>query len=196
MLEKSGRKDHREGEGLSARTVRYLHTTIHGILRQAVKDGLLLRNPADAATPPTAREAKAPEMQCWTAGQLAAFLGWSAEHSQGRALWYVLAHTGMRRGEALALRWRDADLDGGTLRIRRSAGMVRVAGESAEVTEGDTKSGKPRMIDLDPGTVAVLRAWRKERGSLALQLAQDKALAFGNHEGRFRDPETLSLIHI
>ena len=86
-LEKSGRKDHREGEGLSPRTVRYLHTTIYGTLRQAVKDGLLLRNPADAATPPTAREARAPEMQCWTAGQLAAFLGWSAEHSQGHALW-------------------------------------------------------------------------------------------------------------
>ena len=55
VLEKSGRKDHREGEPLSARTVRYIHTIIHGVLAQAVKDGLLLRNPADAATPPTAR---------------------------------------------------------------------------------------------------------------------------------------------
>src|SRR5215469_9799410 len=70
-LEKSGRKDHRAGEGLSARTVRYLHTIIHGVLAQAVRDGLLLRNPADAATPPSAREAKAPEMRCWTAAQLA-----------------------------------------------------------------------------------------------------------------------------
>jgi integrase len=192
MLEKSGRKDHREGEGLSARTVRYLHTTIHGILRQAVKDGLLLRNPADAATPPTAREAKAPEMECWTAAQLAAFLAWSAEHSHGHVLWHVLAHTGMRRGEALALRWRDVDLEAGMLRIRRSAGMVRVAGEGAEVTEGDTKSGKPRMIDIDPWTVAVLRAWRKERGSAALQLVRDDALVFGDLEGGYRNPEHVS----
>jgi integrase len=131
-------------------------------------------------------------MQCWTAGQLAAFLGWSAEHSQGHALWYVLAHTGVRRGEALALRWRDADLDAGTLRIQRSAGMVRIAGEGAEVAEGDTKSGKPRMIDLDYGTVAVLRAWRKERGSLALQLARDDALVFGDLEGAHRNPEHVS----
>jgi hypothetical protein len=49
MLETSGRKDHRAGEGLSARTTRYVHTIIHGVLGQAVRDGLLLRNPADGA---------------------------------------------------------------------------------------------------------------------------------------------------
>lgn len=57
-LEKSGRKDHREGEGLSPRTVRYLHTTIYGILRQAVKDGLLARAPrSPRATPSPANPA-------------------------------------------------------------------------------------------------------------------------------------------
>ena len=191
-LEKSGRKDHRAGEGLSARTTRYLHTIVHGVLGQAVRDGLLARNPADAATPPTAREAKAPEMTCWTAAQLAAFLAWTAENSQSHALWFVLANTGMRRGELLALRWRNVDLDAATLSIRRSAGMVRNAGESAEVTEGNTKSGKPRVVDLDPLTVAVLRAWRKERGSMALQLARDDALVFGDIEGQHRNPEHVS----
>ena len=48
------------------------------------------------------------------------------------------------------------------------------------------------MVDLDPGTVAVLRAWKRERGLMAFQLAQDGALAFGNIEGQFRDPETFS----
>ena len=192
LLEKSGRKDHKAGEGLSARTVRYLHTIIHGVLAQAVKDGLLLRNPADAATPPSAREAKPPEMTCWTAAQLAAFLGWAAEHSQHYTLWHVLAMTGMRRGEALALRWRDVDLDAGTVRVRRSAGMVRTAGEGAEVVEGDTKSGKPRVVDIDPGTVTVWRAYRKMRGSAALQLVRDDALVFGDIEGQHRNPEHIS----
>jgi integrase len=41
---------------------------------------------------------------------------------------------------------------------------------------------------------AILRAWKRERGLLALQLAQDKALAFGNQEGSFRDPETFSRV--
>jgi hypothetical protein len=69
------------------------------------------------------------------------------------------------------------------VRIRRSAGMVRVAGEGAFVVESDTKSGKPRLADLDAPTTAVLRAHKRERGALALQLARDDALVSGDIEG-------------
>jgi integrase len=192
QLEKSGRKDHREGEGLSARTVRYLHVIVHRVLGQAVKDSLLIRSPADSATPPTAREAKAPEMHPWDAGQLGAFLAWAEGNSQSYALWNTLAMTGMRRGESLALRWRDVDLEAATVSIRRSAGMVRVAGEGADVVEGDTKSGKPRVVDLDDGAVAVLRAWKRDRGSMALQLVTADSLVFGDIEGQHRNPEHVS----
>lgn len=47
-------------------------------------------------------------------------------------------------------------------------------------------------IDLDEATGAVLRAWRRERGAIALQLARDNALIFGDHEGRYRHPERFS----
>jgi integrase len=191
-LERVGRADHRQGEGLSPRTVRYIHTILSAALGAAVKTRRLPRNPAATASPPTAKQAKAPEMHPWTAGQLAAFLGWTREHADNFALWHVLAHTGMRRGEALALRWRDVDRDAATVRIRRSAGLVRVAGEGAGVVEGDTKSGKPRLVDLDTGTVAVLRARKRERGAAALQLARDDALVFGDIQGKHRNPEHVS----
>ena len=101
--------------------------------------------------------------------------------------------TGMRRGEALALRWRDVDLDAATVSVRRSAGVVRNAGEGAEVVEGATKSGKPRVIDLDAG-----RPWpccgpaSASAAPLALQLARDDALVFGDIEGEHRNPEHVS----
>jgi integrase len=97
--------------------------------------------------------------------------------------------TGMRRGEALTLRWRDVCLDAATVSVRRSAGVIRVKGEGASIDEGDTKSGKPRVIDLDASTVAVLRAHRRERGAMALQLARDDSLVFGDQEGRHLHPE-------
>jgi integrase len=62
-------------------------------------------------------------------------------------------------------------------------------GEGAAIAEGDTKSGKARVVDIDPGTVNVLRAHRRARGSMALQLARDDALVFGDHEGAHRHPE-------
>ncbi|MGO9079899.1 MAG: tyrosine-type recombinase/integrase [Streptosporangiaceae bacterium] len=191
-LERSGRADHREGEGLSPRTVRYVHTILSAALAAAVKSRRLARNPAATATPPTAKQAKAPEMHPWDARQLGAFLDWSKDKSALHVLWTVLAMTGMRRGEALALRWRDIDLDAGTASIRRSAGVVRVKGEGAVIAEGDTKSGKPRVIDLDAATVALLRAWKRARGAMALQLARDDALVFGDHEGSHRHPERVS----
>jgi integrase len=191
-LERSGRADRKVGEGLSSRTVRYCHTILSAALAAAVRERRLARNPAADAKPPTAREAKSPEMQCWTAAQLAAFLRWSVAGSQYHPLWATLAATGMRRGEALALRWRDISLDAGTVSIRRSAGVVRNAGEASVMVEGAPKSGKPRVVDLDAATVALLRAHRKQRGAMALQLARDDALVFGDHEGRPRDPDGMS----
>lgn len=192
VLEKSGRKDHREGEGLSPRTTRYCHQIISEVLGQAAADGLIRANPAKTARPPTAKQAKAPEMHCWSSAQLAAFLGWSAENSAHHALWYVLACTGMRRGEALALRWRDVDLDAGTVSVRRSAGVVRTKGEGFTIAEGTTKTDKPRVVDLDAGTVTLWRAYRKARGSMALQLVRDDALVFGTIEAEHRHPEHTS----
>lgn len=191
-LETSGRRDHREGEGLSARTTRYIATIIHKVLAQAVRDGLVAKNAADAATPPSAREARPPEMQPWTEPQLAAFLAWSAANSGGHALWHTLAYTGARRGEMLALRWRDVDLESGTVTIRRSAGLVRTAGVGAAVVEGLTKSGKPRLVSIDSDALAVLKAHKAERGKAALELARPDSLVFGTIENGWRNPEHTS----
>ncbi len=202
-LEESGHRDRngeRTGGPLSARTVRKVATMIGAALGAALDDEVRLieRNPAVKAKPPTAKEAEAnaPEMHPWTAEQLRCFLRWAKDrnhaYAHAYALWFVLAHTGMRRGEVLALRWRDIDLDAATISVRRSVGIVRVKGKKGVLREGPTKTCKPRVVDLDAWTVGVLRAHKRERGTMALQLAQDAAVVFGDHEGRFRNPESVS----
>src|SRR5258708_15087422 len=196
-LEAAGRRDGKgelTGQGLSARTVRYIHTIIGAALAAAVhpEPPLLPRSPAAQATPPTAKQAASPEMHPWNASQLQAFLGWSKESSSLHAAWRVLAMTGMRRGELLALRWRHVDLDGATISIQRTVGIARIKGDSAsgKPVEGPTKTAKSRrVIDIDPGTVALLRAWKRERGGLALALARDDALVFSSPEGGHMHPE-------
>lgn len=189
-LETSGRQD---GEGgLSYRTVRYVHTVLRKALAKAVKDGQLARNPAADADPPSLKAAQAPEMEVWTAEQLGAFLTWASEHTHVLPAWRVASYTGMRRGELLALRWKDLDLDKATLTVRRSVGVIREKGEGSVTKEGPTKTGKPRVVDLDPGTVATLKTWKSERGSLHLSLAQADALVFGDENGGYRHPERFS----
>ena len=93
-LETSGRAHGREG--LSARTVRYVYTILRSALGDAVKQGRLSVNPTDRSTPPSPSGARPPEMQAWTAPELARFLGWAAAQDPDLAMgWRLLAATGM-----------------------------------------------------------------------------------------------------
>lgn len=191
QLERDGRADGKGG--LSARTVRYIHTILHSALSAAVRDGKLSLNPADKAVPPSARQAASPEMKTWTGEELGLFLGWSkARQDELHIAWTLLAMTGMRRGEALGLRWGDIDFDASTIAVRRSAGLIKTHGNGEEVIVGPPKSGKSRVIDIDPTTVAALRAWRSQMGLIALSLARPDAYVLGRVTGEIRHPERFS----
>jgi integrase len=79
-------------------------------------------------------------------------------------LWHLLAATGLRRGEALGLRWRDVNLTVGTVSIRQTVGSDKDEhGNRRTFIQPTVKSGRPHMIALDPGTVSVLRAHRSRQ---------------------------------
>jgi integrase len=69
--------------------------------------------------------------------------------------------------QALALRWRDVDLDAARIAVRRSVGTVKHKGAGEELDEGPTKTGQSRIVDLDAGTVTALRAYRTARGGVS-----------------------------
>ena len=190
-LEQSGRVDGKGG--LSPRTVLYIHTIIHSALTSAVRDGLLSVNPADKADPPSAKAAAAPEMRFWTADELRAFLDYRRQAQDELVIaWSLLAATGMRRGEAIGLRWADVDFDGSRLSVRRSVTVVKHKGEGEEIVIGSPKGGRSRTVDLDPGTLAALRSHKVSQGMLSLALARDAAYVLSNLEGGPRHPERFS----
>lgn len=134
----------RLASGLSARSVRYLHAIVHKALADALSWNLVVRNVADAASPPSNKAAKAPPPRTWSPSELRAFLTATAEKPL-HPLWWTLASTGARRGEALGLRWPDVDLEAATISITIS------------------KSGRGRQVALDADTVAVLREHRRRQ---------------------------------
>ncbi|WP_430332724.1 tyrosine-type recombinase/integrase [Rhodococcus sp. ACT016] len=179
-------------QGLSARTVLYVHTVLKKALKDAVEDGLLVVNPADKAKPPSARQARAPEMQVWAPTQARAFLDWARENRGDWREWHMLLHTGLRRGELVGLRWSDVDLDNATAAISRHVGVLVEDGRRRTYI-GPTKTARPRVVDLDVGTVGVLRQLRKERLNLGLEVVRPNAYVFVHlGTGGHQDPETLS----
>lgn len=144
----------RDGHGgLSAKTVRNLHGVLNKAFRDAVRWRRLVRNPAEAASPPAKRPG---ETVIWSPEQLRAFL----EHVRGDrhyALWLLAATTGLRRGELAGLRWCDLDLDRRQLRVVEN----RVIASHRQVTGSPKSERSRRTIGIDSTTVAALRTWRK-----------------------------------
>lgn len=184
-----GRRDGRPG-GLSARTVRYLHAILSGALGDAVEWGRIAQSPAKRAKPPSAKQARGPEMQTWPAETLERFLDLESDTRYGPA-WYFLATTGARRGEALGLRWSDLDLDEASAAVRQTVTAVR----HQVVIAPRTKTGRSRRIDLDERTVAVLRAWRARQLEERLAVGAgytDHGLVFCLPDGRPYNPDRFS----
>ncbi len=191
-LEQHGRADGREG-GLSAKTVRYVASVLHKSLKDAVGDGLISTNPCDKADPPPARAAISPEMTVWEASEVRRFLQWGTEGLTSTLfnVFQLGFATGARRGELLALRWHDIDLDSGNISVRRSLGTIRRDGHT-ELIEGPTKAGKPRVVTVDDDTVAALRVYKRDRASLSFSLATADSLVFGDEEGESLLPDSVS----
>ncbi|MCZ2860873.1 tyrosine-type recombinase/integrase [Blastococcus sp. VKM Ac-2987] len=71
-------------------------------------------------------------------------------------------------------------------------GPRRSSAGSRGWVEGPTKTGQSRVVDLDAGTVAALRAYRAARWLFALDLVRDSANVLSNLDGGHRHPERFS----
>ncbi len=155
-------------------------------LKDAVRLGLLPSNPCERVRSP--RQPDDPPRDVWAPSELADFLTASVVRKDERyPLWYTISATGMRRSEALALGWRDVDLENGTLTIR--AAYKRRSGEGAY--RGRVKAGNERTIDLSPADVGVLKTWRTGQRRWKLRagpLWEESGLVFTNQIGRPWEP--------
>jgi integrase len=172
---------------LAPATVRKIHSTLHKALSQAVADGLIPRNAADVKAPRPAPD----EMHPLSEPEARTFLETARETGDRFEALYVLAiTTGLRRGELLGLRWADADLARGTLRVGRA--LMREGGRHV-VGETKTKRGR-RQVNLTPRTVAALKTHRKRQLEQRVRLAglyEDHGLIFSSEKGSPLNPENL-----
>lgn len=165
--------------GLSAATVRQLHTLLQKALSDAVRLELLDRNPALAADPPSRRAARAPAFAIWSPAELRAFLD-AVRTDEHYAALHLAAFTGLRRSELLGLRWRDLDLGAGQLQVVQTVVLVDWKAEF-----GPPKTDRSRrLVALDRNTVEVLHQYRRSvESACGAKVLNPNGLIFAEQDG-------------
>ncbi len=172
------------GRPPKAATVRRVHATLMSALNTAVKRRLLPVNPAAFVE---LAAADRPPVRVWSAEQVGAFLD-AAAGDRLSAMYHLIAYRGLRRGEAVGLRWVDVDLDAGWMRI---AQQVVQDGYGTVVGPPKTRSGV-RTVSLDSATVEALREHRAAQDverSLWGDAYRDSGLVFTREDGAQLHPE-------
>ena len=121
--------------GLSTSTVRRIRAVLAQCLDQAIRWGLLIRNVGTLSRSPKTVRREGRTLSPEQARHLLA----TVKGHRNEALYSLMLSTGLRRGEALGLMWKDLDRDAGVLRVSR-----QLKREGTALVTTDTKTFRSR----------------------------------------------------
>lgn len=164
------------------------------VLDYAIVHGLLQTNPfthVETKVKKSFAEATEDEHEnFYTKDELIIFLDHAKEHLDYKAfaLLRLIAYTGMRKSEALALTWNDVNFIENELTINKAIGR----GKQTKLYLKTTKTGKSRTIKLDPTTLSILKDWNKLQKQqyikLGINTMKKNQLIFSNTKNEFLQP--------
>jgi integrase len=186
-------------------TLERIRAALRAALSSAIKEELITVNVAKLVELPDRRRTRAmlwtdarvaqwrrtgevpSSVMVWTAAHTRAFL----THADGHDLhaYYVLvAHLGLRRGEAAGLRWSDIDFRIGEISITR---QIVLANGTSHITPTKTAAGERTVIAPKPVLTALARHRRRQRdwATDAAGEWNDEAWVFTDHYGDHLHPD-------
>ena len=157
----------KRGKGYAKNTVRLMRAPLSAMLSDAVDDGIIMANPAfqagrrktNRAEKLTAAE-RLQKVRPMTWEQRDAFLEAAAAEPRYATLFSLLAKTGMRPGEAFALKPGDIDWSERSVRVERAWNLGRVK---------PTTTYEERTVDLTPELVQALAQYMTRLKAEALR---------------------------
>ncbi len=171
-------------EGCKPGYVNMMHRVLRCALGNAVKWGLLARNPASLASAPRAERYEGPTLTLEQARKLID----AVKGSRMETILTLAILTGMRRGEICALHWADIDFDNKLLYVRRT--VYKFARFGTVVNNPKSKSSRRKIMLAEPAIQALQKHHeRQEQERLrAGDNWTDQGLVFTTGQGGFVDP--------
>jgi integrase len=173
---------------LSPTTVHHTHATLHHALYDAQRHRLIPENIADLVNAPSPHHHEMQALDEEEARQLVALV----QSHRFEALYTLAVTTGMRRGELLALKWQDVDLERGTLSVRTSVQIVDRGTQRLVIAETKTANSR-RLIQIPAPALEVLRSHRTRQKAEKLRQGgnwQEQGLVFPGYRGGILNPKT------
>ena len=151
-----GTKQHpspkRPRQGLATSTVARYANWVNTIFLAALDEGLIVKNPADsrhAGRPKGETAKRVKPFSIWNVEQLTGFCDWAtAEDEPWAVAWVLLARTGLRSGELLALRWGDLDFAKREMRLERALHYDETRPRGERYVLGPPKGGRSGSVRL------------------------------------------------
>lgn len=167
------------------------------VLDFAIKRGFLQTNPFTYVDMPVnlakkriAEDDSEKVENFYTREQLIQFLSCLEQESNFKvyALFRLLAFSGMRKGEALALTWNDLNFTTNEVRINKAISN----GKNNQIYLKTTKTGEVRTIKMDDKTMSILKDWKIKQKQdylvLGFNTMQPKQLVFSNTSNEYIQP--------
>ncbi len=185
----------KQKKGYKPNSVRIMRAVLRSALRQAEKEGLILRNVASLSSPQKLHQ---PDGRSLSVEQARRLLD-AATGDRLQGLYVLTLLLGLRRGEALGLAWQDINLDTGIVQVRRQ--VRRVPTETAPGSQGtrsqlvikDLKTKKSRRdLYLTDSLSVMLRTHQARQAEEQLAAGPnwtDSGLVFTTPMGTPLDPD-------
>ena len=177
------------GGCLSAKTIREHYNLVHAVFAQAVKEGVVRFNPADAATPPSCKKKEAEFLEIEDVEKIQKCL--EKEPLKWRCIVELFIATGARRGEVLGLKWKNIDFKHHSIKIVNNLQYTRDRGTYLDTTKTD----EARTISVDPSVLALLQKHRNEQTLIRFRLGEawhDEGFVFTQKDGKPMNPNSVT----
>ncbi len=189
-MTKDGARRDGKTRGYSAKTIQHVHRLIRAIFEKAVQWQIIMVNPASKIQPPKVEKK---EISFYDDKQIIELMNAiESEPIRYKTMVLTAIHTGMRRGEIIAIEWNDVDFDKKLISINKSAVYVSGKGRILKGTKTVRSQRIIAMTDILRNALLEYKKWQEQNKEIMGDKWIESDIIFTRDNGEPLHPDTIT----